>query len=219
VLTHGLHYGSAVFEGERSYGGNIFKLEAHTDRLIELGPKLLGFEIPYNAAQINQACIDVMAANKLTDAYLRPLAWRGSEQARRFSATDQNPSDGRLLVLAEPVRGRPAERGAPGPRRLAPPPPTNRPHRLQGGRAVHDRHAGQAQAAEAEGYNDALMLTWDGYRRRGHRRHICSSSSTASCIPPHRTASSTASRVSTVIALAKAPAASRSSSATSRSKT
>jgi branched-chain amino acid aminotransferase, group I len=79
VLTHGLHYASAVFEGERSYGGEIFKLRAHTERLIA-SAKMLDFDIPYSADQIDQACKDVLEANKLTDGYVRPIAWRGSEQ-------------------------------------------------------------------------------------------------------------------------------------------
>jgi branched-chain amino acid aminotransferase len=78
VLTHGLHYGSSVFEGERAYGGNIFKLREHTERLIFSG-KELGFDIPYSADEIDQACIDVLAANDIVDGYLRPVAWRGSE--------------------------------------------------------------------------------------------------------------------------------------------
>jgi len=78
VLTHGLHYGSSVFEGERAYGGEIFKLAEHTDRLIE-SARILGFTIPYDAAAINAACREVLARNKLVDAYLRPVAWRGSE--------------------------------------------------------------------------------------------------------------------------------------------
>jgi branched-chain amino acid aminotransferase len=78
VLSHGLHYGSGVFEGERAYAGNIFRLREHTDRLIASG-RILGFEIPYTAGQIDQACIDTLAANGLTEGYLRPLAWRGSE--------------------------------------------------------------------------------------------------------------------------------------------
>jgi branched-chain amino acid aminotransferase len=79
VLTHGLHYGSGVFEGERAYAGHIFRLRTHTDRLIA-SAKILGFEIPYTADQIDEACIQTLAANNLTDGYLRPLAWRGSEQ-------------------------------------------------------------------------------------------------------------------------------------------
>ena len=78
ILTHAMHYASAVFEGERGYGGEIFKLEEHTDRLIE-GAGIMDFEIPYSADEINQACRDVMVANNLTDCYVRPIAWRGSE--------------------------------------------------------------------------------------------------------------------------------------------
>jgi branched-chain amino acid aminotransferase len=78
LLTHGLHYGSAVFEGERAYGGEIFHLSEHSQRLID-GARTLDFEIPYTLAEIDQACRDVVAANKLTDCYVRPIAWRGSE--------------------------------------------------------------------------------------------------------------------------------------------
>ncbi|HVJ78010.1 MAG TPA: branched-chain amino acid aminotransferase [Hyphomicrobium sp.] len=79
VLTHALHYASSVFEGERAYQGEIFKLTEHTERLVE-SAKILDFEIPYSVAEIDQACRDTIAANKLSDCYVRPLAWRGSEQ-------------------------------------------------------------------------------------------------------------------------------------------
>jgi branched-chain amino acid aminotransferase len=79
VLTHALHYASAVFEGERAYEGEIFKLTEHSQRLVE-SAKILDFEIPYSVAEIDQACRDTVAANKLSDCYVRPLAWRGSEQ-------------------------------------------------------------------------------------------------------------------------------------------
>jgi branched-chain amino acid aminotransferase len=79
VLTHGLHYASAVFEGERAYGGEIFKLSEHTGRLIE-GARTLDFKIPYGAAEIDAACREVVGANNLVDCYVRPIAWRGSEQ-------------------------------------------------------------------------------------------------------------------------------------------
>src|SRR5262245_36733252 len=78
VLSHGLHYASAVFEGERAYNGVIFELTQHSQRLVE-GAKSLDFEIPYSVAQIDQACRDVVKANKLSDCYVRPIAWRGSE--------------------------------------------------------------------------------------------------------------------------------------------
>lgn len=79
VLSHGLHYGSAVFEGERAYGGHIFKLREHSERL-KRSAQLLGYEIPFTVEEIDEACKQVLAANGLTDAYVRPIAWRGSEQ-------------------------------------------------------------------------------------------------------------------------------------------
>ena len=78
LLSHALHYGSAVFEGVRMYDGNIFKLTEHSERLIE-SAKIIGFDIPYSVEEINQACIDACAINNITDGYIRPLAWRGSE--------------------------------------------------------------------------------------------------------------------------------------------
>ena len=78
LLTHTLHYGSGVFEGVRMYSGNIFKLQEHSERLIE-SAAIMGFEIPYTVEEINQACIEACAINNITDGYLRPLAWRGSE--------------------------------------------------------------------------------------------------------------------------------------------
>ena len=79
VLTHGLHYASAVFEGMRAYGGEIFKLTDHDQRLHE-SAKILDFEIPFSVAGLDKAAREVLRANKLTDAYVRPIAWRGSEQ-------------------------------------------------------------------------------------------------------------------------------------------
>ena len=78
VLTHGLHYGSCVFEGVRAYGGEIFKLEEHTARL-HASARILDFEIPFSEDEINTACNEVLRVQGLTDAYLRPVAWRGSE--------------------------------------------------------------------------------------------------------------------------------------------
>ncbi|MEE9313192.1 MAG: branched-chain amino acid aminotransferase [Rhizobiaceae bacterium] len=78
VLTHGLHYASSVFEGQRAYGGEIFELTKHSERLHK-SANLLGFEIPYSVEEINQACKDTLVRQGLTNAYLRPVAWRGSE--------------------------------------------------------------------------------------------------------------------------------------------
>src|SRR3569623_2141146 len=78
VLTHGLHYASAVFEGERMYGGEIYELTAHTERLFQ-SAEILDFQLPFTVAQIDQACKATCAKHGLTDAYVRPIAWRGAE--------------------------------------------------------------------------------------------------------------------------------------------
>jgi branched-chain amino acid aminotransferase len=161
VLSHGLHYASAVFEGERAYSGNIFKLDAHTDRLIASG-KLLGFDIPYTRDEINAACNAVLAANNLTDAYVRPLAWRGAEQ---LSVSAQQTKIHLMVACwqwpnlfgADRMKGvrlamadwrRPHPQTAPTASKAA-------GLYMIGTLAKHD--------AEAAGFNDALMLTWDGY--------------------------------------------------------
>jgi branched-chain amino acid aminotransferase len=78
VLSHALHYGSCVFEGQRAYGGKIFKLNQHSERLIKSG-KILGMDVPYTAHELNAAADAVVEANGLVDAYVRPVAWRGGE--------------------------------------------------------------------------------------------------------------------------------------------
>src|SRR6185503_3246609 len=79
VLTHGLHYASSVFEGERAYSGRIYKLEEHTDRLFE-SAAILGMKIPFTPAEINRASDEVVEAQGFEDAYVRPVVFRGSEQ-------------------------------------------------------------------------------------------------------------------------------------------
>ena len=78
VLSHGLHYASCVFEGERVYDGSIFKLEEHTTRFFH-SAKRLGFEIPYSEKEINSACNKIISTQNVTNGYVRPFAWRGSE--------------------------------------------------------------------------------------------------------------------------------------------
>ncbi|TDI62159.1 MAG: branched-chain amino acid aminotransferase [Alphaproteobacteria bacterium] len=78
VLSHALHYASAVFEGQRAYNDTIFKLAEHTERLFN-SARIMDFEIPYTEEIINQACNDVKDANGLVDGYFRPIAWRGPE--------------------------------------------------------------------------------------------------------------------------------------------
>ena len=78
VLTHALHYGSAVFEGERIYDGRVFRLAAHSARLIH-SARLLDYELPWTREQIDEATRAVVKANNLQTGYVRPIAWRGSE--------------------------------------------------------------------------------------------------------------------------------------------
>jgi len=78
VLSHGLHYGSCVFEGERVYDGSIYKLEEHTSRFF-YSAKRMGFEIPYSESEINSACNEIIVTQNVKNGYVRPVAWRGSE--------------------------------------------------------------------------------------------------------------------------------------------
>ena len=78
VLSHGLHYASCVFEGERVYDGEIFKLEEHTERLFHSASRM-GFKIPYTSEILNKACKEIIAIQKVENGYVRPVAWRGSE--------------------------------------------------------------------------------------------------------------------------------------------
>ena len=78
ILNHGLHYASCVFEGERVYEGEIFKLEEHTERLF-YSAKLLGITVPYTQIEINNACKNIVNIQKVLNGYVRPLIWRGSE--------------------------------------------------------------------------------------------------------------------------------------------
>jgi len=78
VLSHGLHYASCVFEGERVYDGKIFKLEEHTKRLFHSASRM-GFKIPYTPELLNKACKEIIVIQKVKNGYVRPVAWRGSE--------------------------------------------------------------------------------------------------------------------------------------------
>ena len=144
VLTHGLHYASAVFEGERAYAGNIFRLRDHTDRLIN-SARILGFEIPFTADQIDAACDEVLAANGLTDAYVRPIAWRGSEMLAVAAQAHEDPPGDRRLAVAELFRRRPDERHPAWHGGVEAALTGDRADRGEGDRALHDRHHVQAQ--------------------------------------------------------------------------
>ena len=78
ILNHGLHYASCVFEGERVYEGEIFKLEEHTERLF-YSAKRMGISVPYTQKEVNEACKNIVNIQKVQNGYVRPLIWRGSE--------------------------------------------------------------------------------------------------------------------------------------------
>ena len=78
ILNHGLHYASCVFEGERVYEGEIFKLEEHTRRLFHSAERM-GIKVPYSENEINEACKTIVNIQKVQNGYVRPLIWRGSE--------------------------------------------------------------------------------------------------------------------------------------------
>ncbi len=89
ILTHAMHYASSVFEGERAYGGTIFKSRLHSERLLFSGREL-DMEIPYTVDEIEAAKVETLAANGLTDAYVRCLAWRGAGEDMGVSSS-RNP--------------------------------------------------------------------------------------------------------------------------------
>ena len=168
ILSHGLHYASGVFEGERAYGGHVFKLRAHTDRLIASG-RLLGFEIPYSAEQIDAACRQVLAANNQVEAYVRPIAWRGTEQLSvsaqatkiHFAIATwawpnlfgEDRMKGVRLGLA--AWKRPHPETAPTASKAA---------------GLYMIGTLSKHKAEAEGFDDALMLDWRGQVAEAYRR-------------------------------------------------
>ena len=161
VLSHGLHYGSSVFEGERAYGGEIFKSTEHSERLKKSG-QILDFEIPYTVAEIDAAKRLVLQKNGMRDAYLRPVAWRGSEmmgvaaQANKIHlaiAAWEWPSYFDPAQKMKGIRIDMAEYRRPDP---ATAPSTAKAAGLYMICTI-SKHK-----AERKGYADALMLDWQG---------------------------------------------------------
>ncbi|PZO87334.1 MAG: branched-chain amino acid aminotransferase [Micavibrio aeruginosavorus] len=161
ILTHGLHYASAVFEGERCYSGNIFKSTEHSQRLIR-SAELIDMKMSMTVEQINQAKEEILAANKLTDAYLRPVAWRGSEQmgiSAQATLTHvaiacwEWPSYFSPEMREKGISLQTAKWRAPMPDTA----PT-----ASKASCLYATHTMAKHAAEANGYTDALMLDYRG---------------------------------------------------------
>ncbi|MBT3885081.1 MAG: branched-chain amino acid aminotransferase [Rhodospirillaceae bacterium] len=171
VLTHGLHYASSVFEGERVYGGNIFKLREHTERLFN-SAEILGFEIPYTVEEIDAASYQACEANGIVDGYVRPVAWRGSE-TMGVSAQDAKIHVA-IAVWPWPSYFSPEARDKGISLKTSiwrRPPPDTAP--------VHAKAAGlymictmSKHEAEAAGCDDALMLDWKGRVAEGTGANI-----------------------------------------------
>ena len=161
VLTHALHYASAVFEGERVYGGKIFKLTEHTERL-KKSAEVLGFQLPYSVAEIDAACIAVCKANNIVDGYVRPIAWRGSEMMG--VAAQQSRINVAIAAWAWPSYFSPEARTKGIRLQFAdwkrPSPETEPVHAKATGLYMICTLA--KHKAEREGYHDALMLDWRG---------------------------------------------------------
>jgi len=161
VLTHGLHYASGVFEGERAYGGVIFKMREHNQRLIE-SARLLGFEIPFTVEQIDRACEETLARQGFEDAYVRPIAWRGSEMMG--VAAQQNTIHLAIAVWQWPSYFDPAQRLKGIRVDLAEwrrPDPRTAPSKAKA-TGLYMICTLSKHAAEQKGYADALMLDWRG---------------------------------------------------------
>ncbi|MFZ1102276.1 MAG: branched-chain amino acid aminotransferase [Hyphomicrobiaceae bacterium] len=161
VLTHALHYASAVFEGERAYGGQIFELTQHSQRLYD-GARTLDFTIPYSVAEIDQACRDTIAANGLTDCYVRPIAWRGSEQmgvsaqAARIHLAVAAWDWGSYFPMEERLKGLRLTMAT-----YRRPDPATAPTKTKAA-GLYMICTIEKHRAEAAGYADALMLDWRG---------------------------------------------------------
>ena len=162
VLTHALHYASCVFEGERMYDGEIFKLTEHNERLFR-SAEILDFQIPFTVAEIDEACKQTAASNGLENCYVRPLAWRGPEQmgvsaqATRTHVAIATWPWGAYYDAAQLRKGirltyakyrRPSPETAPTSAKAA---------------GLYMICTISKHAAEKDGYSDALMLDWRGY--------------------------------------------------------
>lgn len=161
VLTHGLHYASSVFEGERVYDGEIFKLGEHTDRLIN-SARILGFEIEQSAEEINKACWDTIAANKIVDGYIRPVAWRGSEMMG--VSAQNNKINLAIAAWVWPSYFDPEARMKGIKLKLSPwkrPSPETIPTQSKAA-GLYMICTLSKHEAESEGYDDALMLDYRG---------------------------------------------------------
>ena len=172
IISQGLHYASAVFEGERAYGGKIFKSKEHTDRFFN-SAKIIGIKIPFTKDQINEAKKKLIDKMNYKDCYVRPLAWRGGDQmgistthsninvaiavwddwSSYFKIEDRKAG---LKLITSPWK-RPAPDTAPFEAKASGP---------------YIICTMSKEYAESKGYHDALMLDYRGYVAEGTGANI-----------------------------------------------
>ncbi|MBP7064689.1 aminotransferase class IV, partial [Ferrovibrio sp.] len=161
VLSHALHYASSVFEGERAYDGEVFKLTEHSQRLID-SAALMDFTIPYSLAEIDQATRDTVAKNGFRDCYVRPVAWRGSEMMG--VSAQSNKIHLAIAVWEWPSYFSPEAKMKGIRLQLSDwrrPAPNTAPTKAKAA-GLYMICTLSKHKAEREGYQDALMLDWRG---------------------------------------------------------
>jgi branched-chain amino acid aminotransferase len=161
VLTHGLHYASCVFEGERAYDGEVFHLTEHSQRLWD-SAKLMDFTLPYSVAEIDAATRATVAANKMPSCYVRPVAWRGSEMMG--VAAQQNKIHVAIAVWEWPSYFSPEAKMKGLRLQISDwrrPAPNTAPTQAKAA-GLYMICTLSKHKAERDGYQDALMLDWRG---------------------------------------------------------
>jgi len=162
ILTHAMHYASSVFEGERAYGGRIFRSRDHSERL-RRSASLIDFDIPFSVAQIEAAKAEVMAANGLSDAYVRAVAWRGAGEDMGV-ASARNPV--RLAIAAWEWGAYYGDAKLKGARldisKWKRPSPETAPSQAKAA-GLYMICTMSKHAAEAKGCSDAMMFDHRGY--------------------------------------------------------
>ncbi|SHJ05779.1 branched-chain amino acid aminotransferase [Wenxinia saemankumensis] len=162
ILTHALHYASSVFEGERAYGGNIFLSRKHSERL-HASAKSMDFEIPFTVDEIEAAKQQVLAANGLSDAYIRAVAWRGAGPDMGV-ASQRNPV--RLAIAAWEWGSYYGDAKMKGARldiaKWKRPAPETAPYTAKAA-GLYMICTMSKHAAEAKGCSDAMMFDYRGY--------------------------------------------------------
>jgi branched-chain amino acid aminotransferase len=161
VLTHAMHYASSVFEGERAYGGVIFKSAEHSARL-RASANALGFDLPVSDAELDAIKLEAMARNGLSDAYIRPVAWRGSE----MMGVSAQKNTIHLAVAAWSWGAYYGDAKMAGARldiaQWKRPSPETIPCKAKAA-GLYMICTLSKHAAEAKGYSDALMMDYRGY--------------------------------------------------------